>query len=542
MTSHHHLVHHRSNRATAADDVGGSLGAALAMTKARSHMSSRSKQWWRWLVGAGMLNLGGCTGVPVVDVQLIGLPADTSRVEVTAELDSASALEGPQSLTPALDRVRLELRGGTTGIMKLHVSAVGRGNCEIAAGDGILQLHGALTESVALQLGPKAGCRIDVAFIGSPGGVVQFGGNGPLCSADCQVAARRDERMTLSFLPTAGSVLGGWFAPEAQGGCSGRGTCTILVPNGVTTVQVTSLRATSCAASSWCLEESTPPLGSALYGLWGASRESIWAIGDAGALLHSDGFAWSSVSRVTARGLRGIWGSGPNDSWAVGESGTMLHYDGQVWTVLPRVTTSWLLAIWGSAGDDVWAVGDSGTILHWNGTQWSQRVVGVSVSLRSVWGSSPNSVWAVGDSGTIVHYDGTSWSSVVSNTGVNLYGVGGSGAQNIWVVGDFGTALHLDSTGMPPTSVSTGTSASLRSVFVPSADASQPACAGSGGCTTWAAGVGGVMVPLSVTATGTLPVSSSFDPTGVISNVWGPSGKDVWAVGQGSTIVRYRPQ
>lgn len=511
------------------------------MMKARSRKDVFAKPAWLWLLGCGLLGFGGCSGAPSLDIQLVGLPVDAVRVEVTTALDSVSALEGPQSLTPPRDRIHLQIAGRASGSLKLHVGALDRGNCEIAAGDGIVQLHGAATEAGTLQLSPKEGCRIDVAFIGGAKGVVQVGMNGPICSDDCRIPARRDDLVPLSFTPMTGYILGGWFAPDLQQSCSGRGSCTIQTASGVTTVQVASLHDTSCASSGWCLEEDTPALASALYGLWGESRVSIWAVGDSGAMLHSDGFRWSSVSRVTSRALRSIWGSGSSDIWIVGEFGTILHYDGQAFSVQPRVTTSWLLSVWGSAPDDVWAVGDGGTILHWDGALWKQVGAGVQVSLRSVWGSSASSVWAVGDAGTILYYGGTSWSLVPSNTSVNLYGVAGSGPQSVWAVGDLGAALHLDARGTPPTSVSTGTGTSLRSVFVPAPDVSSPACAAAAGCPGWAAGLGGVLVPLRETASSTAPLPSSFDPTGAINKIWGPDGRNVWAVGQGTTIVRYRP-
>src|SRR5215813_1568126 len=55
--------------------------------------------------------------------------------------------------------------------------------------------------------------------------------------------------------------------------------------------------------------------------------------------------------------LDGVRGSGASDVWAVGEAGTILHWDGSAWTSVSIGTTSWLYGVWGSGASDVWAVG-----------------------------------------------------------------------------------------------------------------------------------------------------------------------------------------
>lgn len=483
----------------------------------------------------------GCAAETVLDVQLLGLPPDAIRLDVTAALDDQAPLEGQQSLTPALERMRLRLAGAPTGNLTLHVRAIGRDNCAVAAGDGVLRISGARSEPVSLQLLPRPGCRIDVEFIGSPKGVVQAATSAIRCSTNCQLSVRRDESVSLLFVPEPGYVLGGWFAPATQPACSGRGLCSLRAEDGVIRVQVAALHEASCSPSSWCVEEDAPPLTSAYYGLWGESRESLWAVGDAGAMLHSDGFAWRTVGRVTSRNLRAIWGSGPADIWAVGESGTMLHYDGAAWTAQPPVTASWLLSIWGTAADNIWAVGEAGRALHWDGTRWHPADLGTTKTLRSIWGSGANAVWVVGDAGTIRAFDGTAWSTVISNTSVALHSVAGVAGPGVWVVGDFGTAMYIPGLGMQPIPIATGLSASLRTVFWPSSDGSSSACPGSGGCAAWAAGVGGMMVPLVPTVSRTAPLPSSFDPAGIINSIFGTSASHLWAIGQGATLIRYRP-
>src|SRR6266550_1543677 len=98
---------------------------------------------------------------------------------------------------------------------------------------------------------------------------------------------------------------------------------------------------------------------------------------------------WSSASSGTTQHLNGIWGTSATDVWAVGDAGTILHYNGTSWSSVPSGTFQFLDGVWGSSASDVWAVGDNGTILHFNGTTWSSAAVGTTLNLLgSVWGSS----------------------------------------------------------------------------------------------------------------------------------------------------------
>ncbi len=169
-----------------------------------------------------------------------------------------------------------------------------------------------------------------------------------------------------------------------------------------------------------------PLRGSAtIHGLWGASPNDLWIIGDnssinswqLGLTLHGTrtgnaDFVWTEIDSQAAVVLRGIWGAAGNDIWAVGDKGTIRHIAaGEAqWSVIPSPTTESLHAVWGAASNDVWAVGESGTILHWDGAAWKDSVAAFPVNkkkphLYGVWGSSANDVWVVGD-GIALHHTG----------------------------------------------------------------------------------------------------------------------------------------
>jgi hypothetical protein len=153
--------------------------------------------------------------------------------------------------------------------------------------------------------------------------------------------------------------------------------------------------------------------------IWGSGTTDVWMIErsfpftsvscDSGSTFVTH---WSGITGLGGKqtqftfphNLRAIWGSVTSDIWAVGEAGAIVHYDGTAWSELTSSPTSaGLRGVWGTAANDVWAVGDSGVILHFEGSSWSKDVRLTSRTLRAVWGDPSGEVWAVGDSGTVLH-------------------------------------------------------------------------------------------------------------------------------------------
>lgn len=172
-----------------------------------------------------------------------------------------------------------------------------------------------------------------------------------------------------------------------------------------------------------------------LLDVWGAETSDILAVGFTGTI-YDDTF---SKTHDSGRLLRSIWAASPTAVFAVGESGAILSSDGGSWTPAPSVTTHWLNAIWGSSATDVFAVGENGSIVHFDGETYRKMDSGVNVALRGVFGNSPNDVYAVGDDGTVLHYDGTAWRIILAG-GINLLDIWTS-PQLIVAVGENGTIL-----------------------------------------------------------------------------------------------------
>jgi hypothetical protein len=108
-------------------------------------------------------------------------------------------------------------------------------------------------------------------------------------------------------------------------------------------------------------------------GVWGVGNE-VWIVGDASIARCSSGGAGGTAcaNQTTGGGaLYGIWGAAANDIFAVGSGGRILRYNGTTWTPMTSPVTTTLVRVSGSGPNDVWAVGDT-TLLHFNGTAWSK--------------------------------------------------------------------------------------------------------------------------------------------------------------------------
>lgn len=261
--------------------------------------------------------------------------------------------------------------------------------------------------------------------------------------------------------------------------------------------------------------------------VWSDGRGQAFTIGERdipggleGVLLHREDESWVPRLREEDLRPRAVWGSSAAEVYVVGygfldPAARILRYDGAAWASDAGfdglgVVNAGFESIWGSSASDIFAVGwaDAGPfnvslIYHYDGSRWQQVVIEgpVNPPLEDVWGSSPTDVYAVGMNqssdpslGTILHYDGAAWTPVLQEEGLFLNGVWGSSATDVFAVGfqveevdgEFfvsGAIRHFD---------------------------------------------GGSWAPM------TLPADA-----GVLNEVWGTSGSDVYAVGSDGLILRY---
>src|SRR5215470_5759281 len=131
----------------------------------------------------------------------------------------------------------------------------------------------------------------------------------------------------------------------------------------------------------------------ALTSVWGTGGH-VFVVGVGGIVLHSSdgGRTFLPESSGVNSTLLCVWGTGPGDVWAVGEEGTIVHSDGKAWgrqAALSGFAGTTLTSVWGSSTRDIYVTGGGGVLLHWDGKGWTQVRTATAGTLRAVWGTGP---------------------------------------------------------------------------------------------------------------------------------------------------------
>ncbi len=206
--------------------------------------------------------------------------------------------------------------------------------------------------------------------------------------------------------------------------------------------------------------------GSVLYGIWGATPNSLWLAGlvgnaDSGKnylALHIANGQPEYLQTSLGGAFHGVYGLTDSMVWFAGDN-VLSEWDGLQFTShvfdgdsLPYWNTSFT-SIWVAPdGLELFAAGTNGTIVHRkpDGKTWERMESGVTgFSFSRLIAFSANDVFVVGETtdpgdGILLHYDGSIWSTVVKGkspppdstflTG-RFTDVSGSGADSLVLVG-----------------------------------------------------------------------------------------------------------
>ncbi|MCH9682554.1 MAG: hypothetical protein K0V04_14045 [Deltaproteobacteria bacterium] len=150
-------------------------------------------------------------------------------------------------------------------------------------------------------------------------------------------------------------------------------------------------------ADSWV--DTDTPTEVPLWGCWVVADDDVWAVGGdtfddeaEPVLIHWDGTSWTNHPMPTLDGrnpaaMFKVWAAATDDVWAVGDVGVIVHYDGQSWSQVLSGTGNDLISLWGIGPDEVVAVGGRsiGTIARWDGSTWTTEEVGRFAGLNGIW-------------------------------------------------------------------------------------------------------------------------------------------------------------
>jgi hypothetical protein len=251
-------------------------------------------------------------------------------------------------------------------------------------------------------------------------------------------------------------------------------------------------------------------------GLVGSADNNLIAASSGNGGYRWNGSSWTPMSVSSDPFMRT-----PTEVWSCDFS-KVYRWDGTNTSTVGTPTIG-ISAIWASALNDAWAVGFNGSTQHWNGTSWTEVANPLSTSdivLNGVFGTSASNVWMVGDQGQLLNWNGSAWFPATHLTYSNLRNGWASSASDAWVVGD-SRALHWNgSTWTLTTDGPTGTNVS-----------------GTASNNVWVSASGGRLSRWNGSTWSDLLLGT----TNNLNAVWVGSPTAVWAVGDNSTIARYRP-
>ncbi len=219
-----------------------------------------------------------------------------------------------------------------------------------------------------------------------------------------------------------------------------------------------------------------------------------WAVGDNGAIVHTDdgGASWSQQPTGLLNNLNDIHFETDTRGWICCDSGSVLNtFDGVNWIPSSTGYSNNLNGVGFADNSLGWTAGDGSLILKtanggfdWvqqscpftgnvtdvdvvntttafasgqgghlirttDGVSWTGTPTGVTVDLNGLSFISPQTGWAVGNGGTILKTEngGNSWAIQESGVTGDLFGVSFYDEEHGWIVGEAGIVLYSENSG-----------------------------------------------------------------------------------------------
>lgn len=310
--------------------------------------------------------------------------------------------------------------------------------------------------------------------------------------------------------------------PNWTTGCSGPGQCSLSIKGRTDAEVVAAPRL--CNGDGWCWMNPLPQ-GNTLRAIWGTSANDVWAVGDAGTILHYDGATWVSILSGVNDDLYAICGISKDDIWAFGKAGINIHYNGSQWQAITMPFGGDLYGCSFDRKGHGMATNYSGYVYEFTSSSWVSlnRPHSEGRPIRAIWTNQKGNGTLFDDNGRGAEWSGSQWSASGVQLGFSVNAIVGWQDSPVLAVGA-GAAQFKDkkwTTQSLPKDSST-----LNAVWM------------SDATLAWGVGNNGTIVGWNNGVW-----SNSISPTKMpLYGVWGATADDVWAVGERGTLLHWNGQ
>jgi photosystem II stability/assembly factor-like uncharacterized protein len=180
-------------------------------------------------------------------------------------------------------------------------------------------------------------------------------------TTDLTTVVGRDADHAIAAGASAGVITTGDGGDSWQPGSSAALSSLWAIPNGpIYAVSANVVQASDDEGMSFMADWGGFNLFSNLKDVWASDTEHVIAVTLGGVVYSKNGADWSYYAPLPARPIYALWGRDPSDIFAVGENGHFLRSDGATSCTGPGLTVD-LFDVHGSDGR-VFLVGEAGTI------------------------------------------------------------------------------------------------------------------------------------------------------------------------------------
>jgi photosystem II stability/assembly factor-like uncharacterized protein len=195
--------------------------------------------------------------------------------------------------------------------------------------------------------------------------------------------------------------------------------------------------------------------GAELNGVFFASADSGWVVGDRGSIFHTEdgGSKWTSQTSNVKKSLQAITCTDESYCWAVGEGGIILRTKdgGNHWKRVRSGLSTYLFAVNFVNQQTGWAAGENGIIVHTTdgGKSWVQQQTAIILFPGSSYSKRTDLLalrfidetrgWVAGAGGIARTEDGGKTWEAKEMEGNAFIGLVSDGGKTLWAVSKGGT-------------------------------------------------------------------------------------------------------